>query len=178
MTVRHDGIISNGGSGGLTGRRFLFLLLAAFAIVFGVNGLLIYKALSTFDGIEVDDAYQRGRAYNRTLEAMATQTARGWRATIRVTPSGHQGAALHAVRVAVTLTDRSGVPVRDVNMHATFWRPVSVGVDRRFAMPEVAPGLYRGDVQLSCGGNWVLRLAGVDLKGEKFAQEQRILISN
>ncbi|HEX7776770.1 MAG TPA: FixH family protein, partial [Parvibaculum sp.] len=67
MTAQRSDFVPTGRFGALTGRRFLFVLLASFALVFGVNGILIYKALSTFDGIEVDDAYQRGRAYNQTL---------------------------------------------------------------------------------------------------------------
>ncbi|MCE9650100.1 MAG: FixH family protein [Parvibaculum sp.] len=176
--AREDDFVPAGRFGALTGRRFLGLLLAAFALVFSVNGLMIYKAVSTFDGIEVDDAYQRGRAYNQTIDAMAVQAARGWHATVAVTPAAIENPAPHAVRVSVVLTDRAGAALGDLKLHATFWRPVSVGDDRRLALRETAPGHYQGDVQLAVGGSWLLRLAGVGPHGEKFAQEERLLIGN
>jgi nitrogen fixation protein FixH len=164
--------------GVITGQRFLLLLLSAFALVFSVNGLLIYKAISTFDGIEVDDAYQRGRAYNQTIDAMAVQNARGWQAAIEVAPSALDKHALHAAHVVVVLKDRAGTPLDKLRLQATFWRPVSVGVDQSLHMSETAPGRYESDFRLAAGGNWVLRLAALGPKGEKFAQEERVMIRN
>lgn len=178
MTSRGGELVSPGRFGTLTGRRFLLLMLGCFAIVFTVNGLLIYKALTTFDGIEIDDAYQRGRAYNQTLDAMAVQAARGWKATVSIAPATSDTAVQHAVHVVVVMTDRAGAPLSGLRMRATFWHPVSVGIDRSAAMHETAPGHFEADFQLASGGNWLLRLAGLGAKDEKFAQEERVVIRN
>lgn len=178
MSLQHSDYTPSGRFGAFTGRRFLFSLLAAFGIVFAANGLLIYNALSTFDGIEVDDAYQRGRAYNQTLEAMAAQVALGWHATVEVTEPPLSGSSLHAAHVVVTLADRAGRPLDGMKLHTTFWRPVSVGDDQSFLMRETAQGRYEGDAHLAFAGNWILRLAGIGPKGEKFAHEERVFIRN
>lgn len=158
--------------GTLSGRGVLVFLLSSFAIVFAVNGFLIYNALSTFDGIEVPDAYQRGRAYNHVLEAMEVQKALGWRAEIEVDDKGRA----HAARLAVKFTDRNGTPLHGLKILATFWRPVVGGVDQGKTMVETAPGRYEADFHLVYGGNWIARLAAEGPNGEKFAQEERLNI--
>ncbi|MDO8290307.1 MAG: FixH family protein [Parvibaculum sp.] len=158
--------------GTLSGRGVLAALLGSFAIVFAVNGLLIYNALSTFDGIEVPDAYKRGRAYNHVLDAMEAQKALGWRTAIEVDDKGRG----HEVRLAVNFTNRDGAPLRDLKILATFWRPVVDGVDQGKAMVEAAPGRYEADFRLAYGGNWIVRVAAEGPAGEKFAQEERFNI--
>ena len=48
----------------LTGRMVLACLVAFFAIVFGVNAIMIRAAMSTFGGVETQNAYQAGLAFN------------------------------------------------------------------------------------------------------------------
>lgn len=155
--------------GFLTGRHVLAGLLTAFAVVFLVNGLLIFNALSTFDGIEVADAYQKGRAYNHVLEAMEAQKALGWRAAIDI---GDKGRA-HEARLVVHFADRNGAPLRDLKILGGFWRPVVGGIDQSKAMTETSPGRYEADFRLAYGGNWIARIAAEGPHGEKFAQEER-----
>ncbi len=156
----------------LTGRGVLIGLLSAFAVVFTANGLLIYNALSTFDGIEVADAYQKGRAYNHVLEAMEVQKQLGWSAAVEIDDKG----SAHDVRLRVAFTDRAGQPLRGLTPHGVFYRPVVGGLDQRLAMKEVSPGRYEAEFHLAEGGNWIARVAAEGPHGEKFAQEQRVTI--
>ena len=104
--------------GKVTGRRFLIGMILSFGLIFAVNGFFIFKALSTFDGIEIDDAYQRGRAYNKDLAAMEAQKALGWKADLSepVTAAG-------VTHLAARFTDRAGLPLTGLTVKATFWRP-------------------------------------------------------
>lgn len=172
MSSENGDFHPSGRFGALTGGHVLAMLLSAFAVVFIVNGLLIYNALSSFDGIEVADAYQKGRAYNRVLDAMEAQKALGWRAEIDVDDKGRD----HEARLAVRFADRAGAPLRDLRIVGTFWRPVVGGADQGMAMRETAPGRYEADYRLAYGGNWIARIAAEGPHGEKFAQEERVYI--
>lgn len=157
--------------GKVTGRRFLIGMILSFGLIFAVNGFFIFKALSTFDGIEIDDAYQRGRAYNKDLAAMEAQKALGWKADLSepVTTAG-------VTHLAARFTDRAGLPLTGLTVKATFWRPVMIGADQSAAMHEVAPGRYEADFKLGFDGNWIVRLAARGTGNEKFAEETRTFV--
>ncbi len=158
--------------GKLTGRHVLVIMILSFGVIMGVNGLFIYEALSTFDGIEADDAYQRGRAYNKDLAAMDAQKALGWKAELSEPASSSDG----VTHLAARFTDRQGAPLSGLKVNATFFRPVMVGVDQTELLRETAPGRYEGDFKLRYDGNWLIRLAALGPKNEKFAQETRAFI--
>ena len=44
----------------LTGRHVIIILLSVFGVVFAVNGLFAYYAVSGFPGVETKDAYRGG----------------------------------------------------------------------------------------------------------------------
>lgn len=49
------------------GRIVLFSILSAFGVVFAVNGFFVYKAISTHQGEVIEDAYQKGLAYDEIV---------------------------------------------------------------------------------------------------------------
>ena len=155
----------------VSGRSVLFALIGFFALVFLVNGIFIYKALTTFDGLEVDNAYQKGRTYNHVLDAMEAQKALGW--TAEITTSGSAGQGAH---IMVSFVDRGGAPLGKLKVRGGFWRPVVSGMDQSAEMREVAPGRYEADFQLAAGGNWIARVSAQGANGEKFVQEKRVII--
>lgn len=158
--------------GTLTGRHVLVGFVAAFGVIFAVNGMLIFKALSTFDGIEVPDAYQRGRAYNHVLEAMEAQKALGWSGAVSIDDNGRA----HEARLIVQFSGRDGTALRDLKIRGSFWRPVAGGADQEQTLRETAPGRYEADFRLAYGGNWLVRIAAEGPRGEKFASEKRVYV--
>ena len=161
--------------GKITGKHALAGFVLIFAVVFGVNGLMVYRALSTFDGVEVEGAYQKGRAYNHVLEQMEAQRKLGWSAGIetRMLP----GEAPRAL-LSVSFTDAEGRPVEGLAVHGTFWRPVVSGQDKRLPLAEAAPGVYEGVFTLAGEGNWQVRVAAAGPNGETFVDEKRIVARN
>jgi len=159
--------------GPLRGHHVLAGFVLFFGIVFGVNACMIYGALSTFDGIETEGAYQKGRAYNHLLERMEAQRALGWRTSLAATPLP---AANGVTRLTVGFRDAEGRPVQDLSVHGTFWRPVAAGADRDAMLREVSPGTYEADFELSHAGNWLIRIAAEGAHGETFVREQRIVL--
>lgn len=150
-------------------------LACFFGLVFLVNGTLAYKAISGFDGLEQEDAYRKGRAYNYVLDEMAAQKALGWTTQIETTPLTN-AAAPHSTLLTVTFQDAAGAPVRNLDVHGTFWRPVMQGSDERLPLKEIAPGTYTGDFNLAHGGNWEIRIAAVGPENQKFAQSKRVIL--
>ena len=57
----------------LTGRTVLLCLIAFFAVVSIVNGIMIRAAISTFGGLETGSAYQAGQAFTHDIEAASAQ---------------------------------------------------------------------------------------------------------
>ncbi|ABS63146.1 FixH family protein [Parvibaculum lavamentivorans DS-1] len=155
----------------LTGRRTLMLFAGFFIVVFGMNGLMVFQALSTFDGVEVEGAYQKGRAYNHLLARMEAQEKLGWKAAIDVAPASNGDTAL-----TVTFTDAAGAPLEGLAVHGTFWRPVAAGEDRRMSLTETAPGIYTAVFALAHSGNWLVRISGTGPQGETFTEEQRVFV--
>ena len=72
----------------LTGRQVLWILVAAFGVVFAVNGMMAWLAEKSFPGLVSNDAYREGLEYNRTIAARQAQAALGWQADVEVTGSG------------------------------------------------------------------------------------------
>ena len=53
----------------LTGRKVLFVLLAFFGVVIGVNMIMMRLAIQTLPGTDVDSAYSASLAYENEIAA-------------------------------------------------------------------------------------------------------------
>ncbi|MEO0960959.1 MAG: FixH family protein [Pseudomonadota bacterium] len=139
-----------------TGFHTLAALVAFFGVIFAVNGIMTYIALSTFSGIETQNAYQTGRDYNERLEAAAAQRALGWQVsfeeTFAATPEGADAT------VAVQVRDANGTAMTGLGGDLTFWRPVVRGEDMVAPLIETAPGIYNAQASLPARGHWEMRL--------------------
>ena len=91
----------------LTGRMVLLCLVGFFGVVFGVNGVLIHEALSTFGGVDTDSAYQAGRMFEHDVAMAKAQDALQWRVEAKVTPMPDG-----ARRIDVVARDAAGQPLR------------------------------------------------------------------
>src|SRR3954462_12552761 len=63
----------------LTGRKVLFMLVAFFGVVVGVNLIMMKLAIQTLPGTEVDSAYSASLAYESEITAAHDQNARNWK---------------------------------------------------------------------------------------------------
>ncbi|MFW5680782.1 MAG: FixH family protein, partial [Pseudomonadota bacterium] len=52
--------------------------VAFFGVVFLVNGVMVYFAVTTFAGVERRDAFKRAQSYNEVLAEARAQAALGW----------------------------------------------------------------------------------------------------
>jgi len=161
-------------AGKISGRSFLIGLGLFFATIFIANGIMVYYALSTFDGVETDNAYRKGRAYNHVLEAEAAQAALGWTVTVAQVPT--YTATSVVLNVIVTLADSSGQALNLSPVSINFWRPTVQGMDVAASLASKGDGTYEGQLVLASAGNWIARINTMTPEGQPFVYEERVFV--
>jgi nitrogen fixation protein FixH len=129
----------------ITGRHVLFTMLGFFAVIIATDSWLVYKAVSTFGGIETQDAYRKGLAYNDRIAEERAQAALGWTKDARLENND--------LRVSIRDKDQKGV--RNLQITALLGRPATNSNDRILKLTEIAAGEYMATVGTLEAGNWV-----------------------
>src|SRR5437899_12305138 len=156
----------------LTGRKVLFVLIAFFGVVIGVNMVMMKLAIQTLPGTEVDSAYSASLAYESEIVAAHGQSARNWKVDARVQRGPDGGAT-----VQLEARDDSGKPMSGLKFQGRFERPTDRRADQPVALAEVASGVYRGSAPLITPGQWDLVLEG-DAAGQRmFLSRNRVLLN-
>jgi nitrogen fixation protein FixH len=156
----------------LTGRKVLFMLLAFFGVVFGVNFLMMKLAIDTLPGTEVDSAYSASLAYENEIAAAHDQNARNWKVDARVQRSADGGATLQ-----VEARDDSGKPMSGLTFQGRFERPTDRRADQSVALAETGIGIYRGSAPQIAAGQWDLVLEGDAAGRRMFLSKNRVLLN-
>ncbi|RMF08191.1 MAG: hypothetical protein D6773_02800, partial [Alphaproteobacteria bacterium] len=133
----------------IEGRHVLYGLFAFFGVMLLANGIFLYFALDTYNGLETQNAYREGLGYNARIEHEARQAARGWQ------PRAHYDGATG--RLVLEVSDRRGNGVAGLAIRGELRRPVTDREDRTLAFREVAPARYSADVALA-PGQWIVIL--------------------
>lgn len=137
--------------GVLTGWHVLFMLLAFFGVVFGVNGVFLASAIKTYTGVVSVEPYVKGLQYNDRIAAGERQAKLGWQETLSVTSDG---------TIDLTLVDDGGRPVRGVKLEATIGRPSTNRLDRPLMLVETDPGTYVAQAGALDNGTWLFSAQG------------------
>jgi nitrogen fixation protein FixH len=133
----------------LTGLMVLFYLLTFFGVVVGVNGVMIYEALSTMRGVDTESAYQAGRMFEQDVAMLKAQDARHWQVDAKMTPMPD------GTRLELVARDEGGRVLTGMAASANFERPTDRGLDRKIALTEDSPGQFYGITKL-VPGQWDL----------------------
>lgn len=134
-----------------------WIFVAAMGLVVVVNGIMVAFALSTWTGLETQDYYEKGLAYNQNLAAAHAQAERGWRATFAlddVTGTGDSRTG----QLSATFADRDGKPLADLDVRAVILRPTSEGHDQQLTLSPAGKGVYRASVTFPLPGQWDVRI--------------------
>jgi nitrogen fixation protein FixH len=153
----------------IRGRHVLFAMLGLFGIVIAVNLVFVYLALDTFTGVSRENPYQEGLAYNQVLAARDAQRDLGWQGRIALA-----AAASGEDRIILTLTDKSGAPLRGMTLGGTLRRPTHEGMDRALSWREDSAGRYVAVTALPARGNWDLEVAADDGHNPPFEMKARL----
>ena len=133
---------------GLKGKHVLFILLGFFGIVFAVNGVFLYDALSTLQGEERGSTYEAGLRYNATLAEERAQEALHWVHKSEALPGGS--------KLTVSINDAAGGPVAGLIVTGALERPATNAGEQALAFKETAAGRYEAGAAAGQPGAWVL----------------------
>jgi nitrogen fixation protein FixH len=133
----------------LTGRMVLLSLLGFFAVVIGVNGVMMALAIGTMPGLESEKPYQAGISYNAEIETARVQAARHWTMAPHV---GREASGRAAVKVEAR--DADGAPVGGLAVTVRLMRPTDQRADRVLSLNERENGTYLGNVADVARGVW------------------------
>lgn len=153
----------------LTGWMVMLYLLSFFGVVTGVNGVMIYEALSTMRGVDTESAYQAGRMFEQDVAMLKAQDARHWHveAKVKAAPDG--------TSLELAARDEGGHVVTGVAAAARFERPTDRGLDRSLALTEESPGQFHGNAEL-IAGQWDLVIE-ISRQGQQlFRSKNRVVL--
>ena len=156
----------------LTGRKVLFMLVAFFGVVIGVNLIMMRLAIQTLPGTEVDSAYSASLAYESEIAAAHDQNARNWSVDAHIGRDSAGGAT-----VEVEARDNNGAPMSGLKFQGRFERPADRRADQRVALAEVGIGIYRGNALTIAPGQWDLVLEGVSAGQRMFLSKNRVVLN-
>jgi nitrogen fixation protein FixH len=172
---RHGGTVAQKSDGTtarpLTGRAVLVSLLGFFAVVIGVNGVMMALAIGTMPGLESEKPYQTGVTYNAEIETARAQAARRWTVASQVGRDAHGRAT---VRVEARDADRA--PVGGLAVTVRLIRPTDQRSDHATWLGEREPGTYLGEVADVAPGVWDVELNAARVSERLFRSRNRIIL--
>lgn len=144
---------------GLQGRHVLAGMVLFFGVVFAVNGVFLYSALSTHTGVVAIEPYRKGLEYNDRIAAAERQQQLGWVDELTAARDG---------RLQLLMTDAGGRGVAGLAISGVIGRPSTAAQDRMVHFRETAPGRYEADAGVLEEGAWIasLEAASTDLPGQ------------
>lgn len=146
-----------------------WLIVAGFALVILVNGIMVYFAMSSFTGLQTEGHYQRGLDYNDVLAAEAAEEKLGWSVAVDFAETGKD-----RVRLSVRAADKAGNPLNDAGVRVRLVRPVQAGHDMDVTLAAEGDGLYAADVELPMRGQWDI-LAQISHPSGSYSTAKRIV---
>ncbi|MDJ0388376.1 FixH family protein [Roseomonas sp. E05] len=138
--------------------------IGGMGLVLAVNAVLVWAALSTFTGVSVGQAYDRGLAYNDVLAETARQEALGWHASV----------LMDVQTLVVSVRDEAGQPVAGT-LSGVLVRPVE-GTRVALGFAAVAPGEFRAAAELPKRGQWEAQLRVHGAGGTHLDIRERVFV--
>ncbi|MEO6609486.1 MAG: FixH family protein [Aestuariivirga sp.] len=136
-----------------TGWHMLAIMVGFFAVVFFVNGILVFSALSSWTGLVVENSYVASQTFDTDTERLATA-----RKDLR-----HQ---LHYQdgQLKLDLKTLDGLPANATDIKIDIGRPadnsqdqsltlISEGDGHFFATSKLASGVWTGNIKGRLNGN-------------------------
>lgn len=151
----------------LTGRHVLFILLAFFSVLFVVNFIFVYLAVTSFSGEDTPKSYRQGIEYNSTIQSRASQAELNWDVK-----ANHIALSDGKTRIIVEFTNAKNRPVSDLALSGLLRHPTFKSHDQAITLDHIGSGRYDASVDLP-KGQWRLQVDAIDQnhRSFKFAHE-------
>jgi len=156
----------------LTGRGVLAWVVGFFAVIFAANIALVWLALDSWTGLEVESSYKAGQHYEEEIVAAREQETRKWAVTAHAERSADGRAA-----ISTTAADKDGEPLAGLEFTAHLSRPTARQLDRTVTLVETAPGRYEAVAADVRPGQWdLILIAGRD--GKRLFRSRNRMVLN
>ncbi|MEL6413928.1 MAG: FixH family protein [Pseudomonadota bacterium] len=168
--IQADTHLENSGTGReLKGWHVLLIMLAFFGVMFSVNGVFLFHAITSFPGEDIKKSYVQGLSFNDTLANRAAQAELGWSAE----------AGLVDDQLILRLQDAEKAPLSSQLVVAELRRLATNQEDRTISFQPRMSGEYVADTGRLAPGQWLLRINVFDADGEtiKFHVEKTLIVS-
>jgi nitrogen fixation protein FixH len=134
----------------LTGRTVLVTIIGFFVVVFAVNGVFLFLALSTNTGIVAVEPYRKGLKYNERIAAEERQLKLGWKSEISIDASGGS--------LVAVISDRDGNGVSGLVANVKVGRAATDREDIGATLTETTPGRYEAKHLFHEPGGYIANL--------------------
>ena len=140
----------------LKGWHVLLIMLGFCGVMFAVNGVFLYHAITSFPGEDVKKSYVQGLSYNDTLAAREAQAELGWTAE----------AGLQGNELIFRLQDRDGAPLSNYVVIGERRRFATQNADQAIVYNAHPDGEYVAEAGALAPGQWALRINVLDADAE------------
>ena len=155
----------------LTGRRVVAILGLFFLVMFAANTTLIYFALHTPRGSELENFYDASQAFNAQIAEARAQAERDWKVDVTTRAEGD------GERIMVEFRNRDGGSIPDLEVTARFEHPFDPALDREAIL--ASDGLdYEGVARPVRPGRWLLVIEAKRGPEQVFRSENRIVVAD
>ncbi len=153
----------------LKGWHVLLIMLGFFGVMFAVNGVFLYHAITSFPGEDVKKSYVQGLNYNATLAERAGYADLGWTAE----------AGIVGDDLVFRLNDADGAPLSHYVVVGELRRTATRDDDQALVYTARANGEYVADARGLGDGQWLLRIQVMDPAAEAvlFKVNKTIVVS-
>jgi nitrogen fixation protein FixH len=158
-------------TGQLTGRHVLALLGGFFFVMFGANVALIYFALHTLHGGELENPYDASQAFNRRIADARAQDERDWKADVLTRAEGP------GERIMVEFHDKDGAAIPNLAVTARFQHPFDAALDRTAALISDGDN-YEGVATPIGHGRWTLVIEASRGAEPLFRSENKLTVAD
>jgi nitrogen fixation protein FixH len=145
--------------------------LALVGSVLAINGVMVYFAIKTNPGLVVDDYYDRGQHYEKTLVSNLAKDP-GWSMRADM-PAKVMAGQTQVVRFSIL--DGAGQPVTVDGVTLYAYRPSDVTRDFSLPMTPEGPGRYVVQSSFPVIGVWDL-VFGVRQGADEYTHGQRLMV--
>jgi nitrogen fixation protein FixH len=158
-------------SGQLTGRHVVAILGLFFLAMFAANIALIYFALHTLHGSELENPYDASQAFNGQIAEARAQAERGWTVNAMTRAEGE------GERIMAEFRNRDGGPIPDLDVTARFEHPFDAALDREAKL--ASDGLdYEGVATPVRPGRWLLVIEARRGSERVFRSENKVTVAD
>jgi nitrogen fixation protein FixH len=146
-------------------------ILIALVVLLGLASVIavIYIGVTTFEGIVVENPYEKGLAWDR---AWKEKSALGWAVDLS-NKQFREGEN----ELMLSVYDRDGMPLRGAKISVIVSRPSTTRYDRRYEAVASPDGVYRAVVSFPLRGQWDVGVE-VSRNGNSVVFDQRIFAEN